>query len=109
MALLKVHSENYFADAWQAREYVSGALHEVLPRDDIGLAINSLRGRSQDQLHIHIDCIRPDVRAALHKNEASLGSKLDCISRFPGRKARQGHVAGGRRPRRKQSLQAAGE
>jgi CDP-diacylglycerol pyrophosphatase len=72
-ALLKLHSENYFADAWQARKYVTGALYEVLPRDDIGLAINSLPGRSQDQLHIHVDCIRPDVRAALHRNEASLG------------------------------------
>ena len=30
-----------------------------------GLAINSAYGRSQDQLHIHIDCLRPDVRTAL--------------------------------------------
>ena len=49
---------NYFADAWEARKYIDEALHRTLPRDDVGLAINSLAGRSQDQLHIHVDCIR---------------------------------------------------
>ena len=36
-----------------------------MPRDAIGLAINAVSRRSQDQLHIHIDCVAPDVRAAL--------------------------------------------
>jgi CDP-diacylglycerol pyrophosphatase len=31
----------------------------------VGLAINSSQGRSQQQLHIHIDCLREDVIAAL--------------------------------------------
>ena len=29
----------------------------ALPDDVLSLAINSIHGRSQDQLHIHIDCI----------------------------------------------------
>jgi CDP-diacylglycerol pyrophosphatase len=31
----------------------------------VSLAINSLSGRTQNQLHIHIDCVREDVRQAL--------------------------------------------
>lgn len=32
---------------------------------DLGLAINSKAGRSQDLLHIHISCVLPEVREAL--------------------------------------------
>ncbi len=58
---------NYFADAWTARLYVDAALHKILPRDDLILAINSKYGRTQNQLHIHVDCIRAGVHAALHE------------------------------------------
>jgi len=33
---------------------------------DTALAINSINGRDQDQLHIHISCIRADVKHMLH-------------------------------------------
>lgn len=35
------------------------------PAADTALAINSQPGRTQDQLHIHISCVRPAVRQAL--------------------------------------------
>ena len=63
------HATNYFADAWEARSYINEALHQTLPRDGIGLAINSASSRSQDQLHIHFSCVRADILEALHKNE----------------------------------------
>lgn len=66
---------NYFADAWQAQKYVDQALHRTLPRDDIGLAINSVAGRSQDQLHIHVDCIRSDLQETLRQHQASIGNQ----------------------------------
>ncbi|HZM08527.1 MAG TPA: CDP-diacylglycerol diphosphatase, partial [Methylocella sp.] len=44
---------------------VSRRAQKELPRDAINMAINTAGSRSQDQLHIHIDCIRPDVRKAL--------------------------------------------
>lgn len=66
---------NFFADAWEARSYVNGALHRTLPPDDISLAINSAVSRSQDQLHIHVDCVRSDVFEALHANEQAIGSR----------------------------------
>ena len=39
-----------------------------LPRDAVALAINSSAGRTQDQLHIHIDCVRKDVHDTLAAN-----------------------------------------
>jgi CDP-diacylglycerol pyrophosphatase len=69
------HATNYFADAWEVRSYINEALHQTLPRDGIGLAINSAVSRSQDQLHIHLSCIRPDTLEVLHKNEKKIGDQ----------------------------------
>ncbi len=70
---------NYWQAAWQARKFVFRKLGRELRRDEIGMAINSSLGRSQDQLHIHIDCLKPDVTQSLRGYEAKLsanGSKL---------------------------------
>jgi len=74
-AVLDPTATNYFADAWEARTYVNDALHRTLPRDDIGLAINSAASRSQDQLHIHIDCVAADIPKILRQQESSIGNK----------------------------------
>jgi len=63
------------SEAWEARRYIDEALHQTLPRDEIGLAINSGFGRSEDQLHIHVACIRSDVHEALREREASIGNR----------------------------------
>jgi CDP-diacylglycerol pyrophosphatase len=73
-AILAPDAPNYFADAWDARTYIDAALGHKLPREDIGLAINSAVGRSQDQLHIHVDCVRPDVQAALQEEAPTIGN-----------------------------------
>ena len=65
---------NYFASAWEVRTHIDDALHLTLPRDDIGLAINSAVSRSQDQLHIHFSCIRADVWETLHEHERNIGN-----------------------------------
>lgn len=67
-AILAPDATNYWDAAWRARHFVDERLRTSLPRDAVSLAINSSAGRSQDQLHIHIDCVRPDVRAALGAN-----------------------------------------
>jgi CDP-diacylglycerol pyrophosphatase len=74
-ALLDEGAPNYWRDAWQARGLVEQALHRPLARDEIGLAINSYSGRTQNQLHIHIDCMRPDVVAALAAQRGKLGEQ----------------------------------
>lgn len=71
-ALLAPGAPNYFADAWTARLYVEAALHRHLPRDALSLVVNSAYGRSQNQLHIHVDCIRPSVHDALQRMLPSL-------------------------------------
>ncbi len=61
-ALLAPGAPNYWAPAWEARRYVFLRAQRAFPRDAISLAINSTQGRSQNQLHIHVDCVQPYVR-----------------------------------------------
>jgi CDP-diacylglycerol pyrophosphatase len=72
-ALLAADAPNYFGDAWRARTFVDEGAGWTLPRDWVSLAINSAQARSQNQLHIHIDCVRADVRAALSDHAAQIG------------------------------------
>jgi CDP-diacylglycerol pyrophosphatase len=66
---------NYWRVAWAARGFVALRAQKELPRDAIGMAINATGSRTQDQLHIHVDCIRPDVRNALSTRMAEITSK----------------------------------
>ncbi len=66
---------NYWRAAWAARALVAKNAGRDLPREDIGLAINGVGARSQDQLHIHVDCVRADVRAALQTGAAEIGDQ----------------------------------
>lgn len=72
-AVLAPDAPNYFAAAWAERGRMEALLPHPVPRDALSLAINSPYGRSQNQLHIHIDCLRPDVRAALQADAATIG------------------------------------
>lgn len=58
-------SPEYWQYAWDARGHVDARLHTTLAANQLGLEINSSTRRSQNQLHIHIDCLRADVTAAL--------------------------------------------
>ncbi len=71
--LLAEGAPNYWAFAWQARGFVEERLQRKLGREQIALAVNSAFGRSQNQLHIHIDCIREDIRAILWRHMAEIG------------------------------------
>ncbi len=72
--ILAVDAPNYFADAWRARSFVEQRAGRELPRDWLSLAINSADARSQDQLHIHVDCVRADVRQALTVHADDVGA-----------------------------------
>jgi CDP-diacylglycerol pyrophosphatase len=73
--LRKPEAINYFADAWQARDRLKSVLGYDAARDDIGLAVNSQQHRSQDQLHIHIECLSRETYAALHKEADALSDQ----------------------------------
>lgn len=58
---------NFFWLAWQARDFMSKKYGQSVPDRAVSLAINSRTGRTQNHFHIHISCIRPDVREQLDK------------------------------------------
>ncbi|MFM0741096.1 CDP-diacylglycerol diphosphatase [Paraburkholderia xenovorans] len=70
--ILEPHAQPYWADAWASRVYVEKAVKRSLPDSQLSLEINSAFRRSQNQLHIHIDCLRGDVSETLsqHANDS---------------------------------------
>jgi CDP-diacylglycerol pyrophosphatase len=78
--ILAPDAPNYMAQAWAARRFVEASAHAALKREDLSLAINSVPGRSQNQLHIHVDCLSPDVRLALAVRKDAIG---DVWAPFP--------------------------
>jgi CDP-diacylglycerol pyrophosphatase len=64
--LLDPELPNYFAEAWHARDLIAAYVGHEVPRTAVGLAVNTARSRSQDQFHIHIECVRQEVFDALH-------------------------------------------
>jgi len=73
--LLAPGAPRYFADAWAARKYVEQGYGKPLPREALSLAINSKYGRSQNQLHIHVDCLHSEVRQALRAQMPKIGTQ----------------------------------
>ena len=72
-------SPNYFDAAWEAREVLNGAAGRALQRTEIGLAVNAVRSRSQDQLHIHIECLSRLLYEALKAGAARIGNQWSAI------------------------------
>jgi len=64
---------NYFQDAWEARMAVAKVVGHDVSRTAIGLAVNSRYTRSQDQLHIHIECLGKSVHDVLIAGAARIG------------------------------------
>ena len=77
--VLRVDSANYFEAAWQARDVLANAVGHGVQRDAVGLAINPLGHRGQDQLHIHIACLQPGVQAQLQSLAASLSGDWSAV------------------------------
>jgi CDP-diacylglycerol pyrophosphatase len=73
--LVAPDAPNYWQAAWEARRYLNQKLGRTLPRNAIGMAVNSSARRSQDQLHIHIDCVKPEVIKALAEHADEIGEQ----------------------------------
>lgn len=74
-ALLQPSTPNFFWYAWQARRLLSVRHGAAVPDSAVSLTINSPTGRTQNQLHIHISCLRPDIRAALDQHAGGLSTQ----------------------------------
>lgn len=77
--LLRNDAQNIWLEAWRHRGAVMAAAGRPLAWDDIGMAVNSRRQRTQDQLHIHVDCVDARLERALraHPPRAGGWSELD--------------------------------
>jgi CDP-diacylglycerol pyrophosphatase len=78
--LLDPDLPNYFAQAWNARDLLDKYVGHAVPRTAVGLALNTARARDQDQFHIHIECLRPEVFDALHAASVQLTSKWSPVT-----------------------------
>jgi CDP-diacylglycerol pyrophosphatase len=63
---------NYFAAALGARAFIAKPDGSAPRLDEIALAVNSRTARTQDQLHIHIGCVSPQLQLAMRLQEASM-------------------------------------
>ncbi|QRG78989.1 CDP-diacylglycerol diphosphatase [Citrobacter sp. R56] len=73
--LTEPFTPNFFWLAWQARSFMSQKYGQEIPDSAVSLAINSRTGRTQNHFHIHISCLRKDVRAQLDDNMAKIGTR----------------------------------
>lgn len=73
--LLEPATPNLFADAWGERGLLAQRRGKPIDDSALSLAINSQYGRTQNQLHIHISCLRPDVRQRLDLLAPQLNEK----------------------------------
>lgn len=69
--LLQDDAPDYWAAAWDARQWMDRLHGSPLPREALALTVNSPWGRSQNQLHIHVSCVQPALRRQLQ--QAAIG------------------------------------
>ncbi len=65
--LFEPGTPHYFAAAWDARDLIAGIVGHDVRRSAVGLALNPRHARTQDQFHIHIECVRSDVAHDLRR------------------------------------------
>jgi CDP-diacylglycerol pyrophosphatase len=73
--MLAPNAPPVFAVAWGAKGLLEARLHRTLPRGAVGLAINSKWARSQEQFHVHVDCVAVPVVKALAEYASALDSQ----------------------------------
>jgi CDP-diacylglycerol pyrophosphatase len=78
-AVLAAGRPNRWAEAWDARRFVAARAGRDLARDEVALAINSPHARSQNQLHIHVACLKRELRAALAEQAAAIGATFAAL------------------------------
>jgi CDP-diacylglycerol pyrophosphatase len=71
---------SYFLAAWRAHERLDGIIGRPVPPRFVGLAVNPLHARGQDQLHIHIECLRPDVYETLARQGARISASWSPVT-----------------------------
>ena len=73
--LTEPHTPNFFWLAWQSRSFMTLKRGSEVPDSAISLTINSPTGRTQNHFHIHISCLRPDVREKLNAAQGDISTQ----------------------------------
>ena len=73
--LLDARTQNFFWQAWQNRRVMAERRGQPVPDSAVSLTINSRSGRTQNHFHIHISCLRPDVRQQLNASASGISSR----------------------------------
>lgn len=67
-------SSNFFADAWAHALDPKNGIGNPSYNSTIALAVNSQHGRSQNQLHVHIACLKEEISSQLPQILKDIGS-----------------------------------
>lgn len=73
--LTEAQTPNFFWLAWQSRNFMSLKRGTKVPDSAISLAINTPTGRTQNHFHIHISCLRQDVREKLNTHQGQISTQ----------------------------------
>ena len=73
--MTETNKPNFFWLAWQSRNFMSMKRGAEVPDSAISLTINSPTGRTQNHFHIHISCLRPDVREKLNAAQGQISTQ----------------------------------
>jgi len=82
-ALLQDKAPALWSIGWSERGRVAAAAGRPLKWDDIGMAVNSKSQRTQDQLHIHVDCVSPWLRQNLIAKAGHISSQWSALDLGP--------------------------
>lgn len=98
--LLSPSLPDYFSLAWQNRDVLDSVNGKPLPRNAFALTINSQRGRTQGQLHIHIACLKPHIRLSIDRQLPHIGNDWTALpenlvgQHYVGKRIRQDNLEG---------------
>jgi CDP-diacylglycerol pyrophosphatase len=83
LALLQDNMPNLWSFAWSERNRVTTSARRPLDWSDIGMAINSSQSRTQDQLHIHVDCVDTRLKQVLASRAKTISTNWSVLDLRP--------------------------
>jgi len=78
--LLNSKTENYFQHGWDTRYFLQQQAAFPIPERYLALAVNSRYGRTQNQLHLHLACLKPEVYQAILQQNKNIDEHWQALS-----------------------------
>jgi len=88
--IVAANAENYFLSAWENRRFLKQRAAFEVKDDYLALAVNSRFGRTQNQLHIHLACLKKAPYQAIQQYAHQIG---DDWQPLPGPIQGQAYIA----------------